>query len=76
MEPFNSKMANLGTQLVASLGALNVGLVEMFEYDLVVDLLGLGTDMQTIAFAAVGLAGAALLVSMATGGRVDQVLDQ
>lgn len=49
--------------LVAGLGALNWGLVELLDTDLLVQL-GLSGDMLGYAYLAVGVAGAIVLVDM------------
>ncbi|MCU4716806.1 DUF378 domain-containing protein [Halapricum hydrolyticum] len=49
--------------LISAIGAINWGLVEMFDVDLLVEI-GLGADMLTIAYLIVGAAGVVLLVDM------------
>ena len=56
--------------LISGVGALDWGLVEMFDFNLLTQV-GLGADMLTIAYIVVGLAGAVLLVDMLELDRVD-----
>lgn len=50
--------------LIAGVGSLNWGLVEVADLNLLVEI-GLSGDMLTYAYMAVGLAGAIVLIDMA-----------
>jgi len=56
-------LAQLLAVLVAGLGALNWGLVEAFDTDLLIEI-GLTGSMLSYAYLAVGVAGAIVLIDM------------
>lgn len=53
--------------LIGGLGALNWLLVAYFNYNVVDNLLGIGTLPAKIAYALVGVAGAILIISLVKG---------
>lgn len=57
-------MVKLGAYIVTSLAALNMGMVEFANYDLLVDALSLGADMQTAAYGVFGAAGVGTLADL------------
>lgn len=56
-------LAQLLAVLVAGVGALNWGLVEAFDTDLLIEI-GLTGNMLSYAYLAVGVAGAIVLIDM------------
>ncbi|MBU2575810.1 DUF378 domain-containing protein [Patescibacteria group bacterium] len=50
--------------ILVIIGALNWGLVGLFEYDLVATLLGAGTTVARAVYTLVGLAGIVKLVNV------------
>lgn len=58
----NGGMLDLGIMLLAALGGLNQGLVEVMNYNIFVDLLALSTETKTVALGAIGIAGALVAI--------------
>lgn len=63
-------LIGLLSAIVAALGALNWGLIEMFDTNLLSDVLGLAGDGLMYAHVAVGIAGALLLIAVIDGSEV------
>lgn len=61
---FDNDALNMALWAVAALAALNVGMVAAIDYNLLTDLLQLGTDMEQYAEMGMGVAGALGLVSV------------
>lgn len=63
---FDNDALNLALWTIVALGALNWGTIAALDYNLLTDLLQLGTDMEEIAYMAIGGAGLLNLVDLAS----------
>jgi uncharacterized membrane protein YuzA (DUF378 family) len=62
---FDNDMLNVAIFLVVAVGALNWGSIALIDYNILTDLLSLGTDMEELAHIGIGVAGALQLAGVA-----------